>query len=370
MSANILELLLFLKNSPLGSVRVEPFDLTQFRLFGDRLKLTHVDTVTTDEPLCKTHSDCIVQTSVGWQPGCIDNTCKGYNSLINMRDAYNNILTPLLLDSEGLSKKSVERITAILNSLQSDSNMSLVSIAEKLRNFAPSEDDNRQEENEDAAADRMSLFNDLNTEIHQKTAVAQEAAKTQTAVGAAQDGTKDDGKQIVGYLKIEDADFPGMYDYTCRRTRAKWGCVLAVYGLDDAKQKCNTDPQCQAFVMVPHHSRIGWSTAFFKNGASEYVRHEGTNVYIKQSTSQQTVGRSAGTQKPVVLTQKDDIFALKPTLKESVSQQNLSSIQNNHNAHTGTSCPLGKELLLRFICADCLSVCLSVCLFPYFFSYR
>jgi hypothetical protein len=343
MSANIVDLLHFLKNSPLGSVRVEPFDLTQFRLFGDRLKLMHVDSVTTDEPLCATHSDCIVQTQIGWQPGCIDNVCKGHNSLVNLRDAYNNILTPVLLNSEGQSKKSVEGITAILNSLQSNGNASLVIVAEKLRNFSPAIDDNRQEENEeDTAADKMSLFNDLNTEVHQKNAAAQEAANSRNEKGDANNQIKHNIKQSVPYQVVEGADFPGMYDYTCRRTRAKWGCVLAVYGVDDAKQKCNVDPQCQAFVMVPHHSRVGWSTAFFKNGAHGYVKHKGTNVYIKQSTSQQqTIGKSADVQKPAGLSQKDDVFALKPTSKV-VSQQRQPPI--NFVSHTGTSCPLDEVL--------------------------
>lgn len=337
MSANILDLLSFLTNSPIGSVRVKPFDLTQFRLIGGRLKLTHVDSVTTDEPTCETHSDCIVQTPIGYQPACVDYVCNGYNSLTNLRDAYNNILLPLLLSSDGLSEKSTLKLTELLNSLQSDSNMSLFTAAEKLRHFL--QDDNRQEENEeDAAADKMSLFNDLNIDSHQRNAAAQ-AAQNQVV---AQRSNKEDGGPVAGYQEIANADFPGMYDYACHRTRAKWGCVLAVYGLDDAKQKCSNDPVCQAFVMVPHHSRIGWSTAFFKNGATGYLSHEGTNVYVKQHPSSLQIATSfTGTQKSRVPTQREDVFALKPTHRLSSTQESQSSNSSHRVTHIGTSCPLG-----------------------------
>ena len=56
---------------------------------------------------------------------------------------------------------------------------------------------------------------------------------------------------------IPNADFHGRYDYKCPRTRASWGCVLSVYGLNNAKKQCTYDEQCKAFTVIAHYARPG-----------------------------------------------------------------------------------------------------------------
>ena len=45
--------------------------------------------------------------------------------------------------------------------------------------------------------------------------------------------------------------FAGQFDYTCNiiASRVKWGCVLSVTSLDEAKSFCNRDPDCKSFVV-------------------------------------------------------------------------------------------------------------------------
>jgi len=62
---------------------------------------------------------------------------------------------------------------------------------------------------------------------------------------------------VVEYEMIPNADFHGRYDYKCPRTRASWGCVLSVYGLNNAKKQCTYDEQCKAFTVIAHYARPG-----------------------------------------------------------------------------------------------------------------
>lgn len=296
-------------------------------MIGDRLKLTHVDSVTSSEPSCQIDNDCIISSLVSWQSACHNFVCTGYNLLSNLKGAYSNMLTPLLLVNQELNKEQSREITNLLNSLLSERNMSLSFVSNSLRNIYLVEE--QKEREEDEAADRMSLFNDLNTTNYQQ----KEAARIEKARN--QDTNKKEETSDIndGYNEIIDVDFPGMYDYNCRRTRAKWGCVLAVNGLPDAKHKCDRDAICKAFVMVPHHSRTGWSVAFLKNGTTGYVRHEGTNVYIKQDG----VASRMYTGNRSISSQRNDVFALKETRsKDAVG---------NVTRFGATSCDIGMWLI-------------------------
>jgi hypothetical protein len=52
-----------------------------------------------------------------------------------------------------------------------------------------------------------------------------------------------------GYIRLDQSNFPGRYDFLCPNSRVTWGCVLTIHSLEEAKAGCNAEARCKAFVL-------------------------------------------------------------------------------------------------------------------------
>ncbi|KAK6636321.1 hypothetical protein RUM43_009980 [Polyplax serrata] len=81
------QLLVYLANSPLGSVAINDFQRQQFVLCDNTLKLTDLDDLSIEEPRCNTSVQCSEK--------CIE-SCENYNGILNCIDAIVKAAVPHL----------------------------------------------------------------------------------------------------------------------------------------------------------------------------------------------------------------------------------------------------------------------------------
>ena len=92
-------LLTYLAHSPLGSLIIRDFKLTQFILVDGEIKLTDFDDVDNKEPGCSSSKDCVVQTTKGNNKTlpCDRGQCHGFNAAKNLADASRCFIRYILL---------------------------------------------------------------------------------------------------------------------------------------------------------------------------------------------------------------------------------------------------------------------------------
>eukprot|EP00118_Oscarella_pearsei_P009369 m.53943 g.53943 ORF g.53943 m.53943 type:complete len:885 (+) comp34291_c0_seq2:525-3179(+) len=274
----VLALLDFLRHSPLGSMEIALFSVEKLVMTSGKVKLGQVSQLTSEEPSCGSASDCVISAQpFGPQPSCINFHCVGHNSLANLQNAYDRIFAPLLWDlGHDLTERQLE-VKRILTSL----NASSESYPAAMRSLHQSQFQVAEDEKEDGP---LSIFHDLNVGEMQANAQRKEKELIKASIpGLERPYEKKLTKTVIGYKELSNADFPGKHDYNCKNTKTRWGCAVAVQDVEEAKVKCTNDPECKAFVIVPHQQEHGsWMTAFLKNGASGPVHHQGTVAYIKE----------------------------------------------------------------------------------------
>ena len=117
---DLADLLDYLSNSPLGSMRISDFKDAHFLLKDGRIKLTDLDDVTSLEPSCRPPKGSIVDTNTnlcGYGLQCIGGICPGYNALKNI-DNFNQLFFKTLLYGDSYEIESqLSRIRARLDSL-------------------------------------------------------------------------------------------------------------------------------------------------------------------------------------------------------------------------------------------------------------
>lgn len=90
MCLELVRLLHYLSQSPLGSVALLDFQPRQFVMVDGELKLTDLDDATASEPLCRTDADCLLQYPLrNFTARCSERgVCEGMNEMRNLYNAH------------------------------------------------------------------------------------------------------------------------------------------------------------------------------------------------------------------------------------------------------------------------------------------
>lgn len=230
-------LLEYLSNSPLGSLIIRDFKLSQFVLVGGEIKLTDFDDVDNDEPKCSRNSDCLVKGSKRNKTlPCNQGRCQGVLDAKNLgnvgRNFINHILTP------GGPEHLMVYLNEIKNNVQRlawDSG-TLVWHMERVLSLLRS-------------GKHVETISKLNL-----------------------------------YKKIDEADFPNLHDYHCPETRLFGACELAVYDVNEAEYRCDLDKSCKAFVTTEKFLWSGYFIVYLKDDTSNMQPNKHTSVYVKHPT--------------------------------------------------------------------------------------
>ena len=91
-------LLDYLAHSPVGSLLIRDFKLTQFVLVSGEIKLTDFDDVDNEEPGCFTNRDCVVRGSKRNKTlQCDQGRCRGVIATKNLENVGRNVINHILV---------------------------------------------------------------------------------------------------------------------------------------------------------------------------------------------------------------------------------------------------------------------------------
>nr|XP_002128638.1 uncharacterized protein LOC100184284 [Ciona intestinalis] len=297
---DLMNLVHHFSNVPVGSIRLESWSPSNFVVTQQGIiKLTNFDqSLTRNEPFCQSDNDCLVN-GISCRISCQANRCVGYNSKKNLYEVNKSFLSQLLrhnvpaehsdmifntilagVNSLKLTAKEVASAMQVILPHSPPSFKLINSIKNEKYNDNPAIlsmkklPDGSQVDSWENHESQVSI-NEVPGQFNQANMIEKQMRVLQPEQPQQNGNAPDD------FHKIDDADFPGRYDYYCPRSKAEWGCVMSLKTVDEARQKCLDDPKCKAFVTIPHLRKEGWIIAILKSDNSQPVDHAGTTVYIR-----------------------------------------------------------------------------------------
>lgn len=231
-------LLHYLAHSPLGSLFIRDFKLSQFIIVRGEVKLTDFDDVDNEEPRCLADRDCVVRgVAKNRTLKCDNGRCQGVVAATNLDNVCRNVISHVLVP--GAPKKLRDYLKEVKQNLR------------------------RLTLNTDTLVWNLErVLNLLRSGKHIEPYT----------------------RPLNLYKKIVKADFPTLHDYHCSNTRLPGACELAVYNIAEARYECDMDDECMAFVTTKTKLWTGFFIVYLKSNTTHVQPNEDTSVYIKQPT--------------------------------------------------------------------------------------
>ncbi|KAK3597422.1 hypothetical protein CHS0354_040160 [Potamilus streckersoni] len=241
VSHDITKIAYYLSTSPYGSISMNDFRRQQFVLVDGRLKLSDVDDVGFEDPVCVQDPDCELHFSSSnftQKLKCLNGRCSEFNEKKNLFNAGRHFTTFLLPHGAPLLlQPMIDRVIDGYSNLTMNSK-ELLSLMDKIVNLYKS--------------------------------------------GWYLNRTKPDDYQTE-YKKVEKSDLPGQYDYRCRFSLSGSGCTVSVFDQKEAEEVCDLDPECKGFVISSQKSWTGRIFVHLKSGIGEPSYDPSTTLFIRPS---------------------------------------------------------------------------------------
>lgn len=236
---DLVQLLHFLSQSPLGSVALLDFQPRQFVTVSGKLKLTDLDDASAEETTCQTDADCTLQfpNRNFTLPCSAQGVCEGLNEKRNIYNAYRYFFTYLLPHQAppGLTHL-VDHIMNSTGELKADTNQTLEAFEHILLLYKSG----------------LHLDN-LSPSI------------------------------IRDYTLMQAMGTSGNVEYRCWPSYSQQGCVLSVHSATEAAHICNSHSQCNSFTLTGQKTWTGRFLASFRSSFSHLVPDETSEVYVKKT---------------------------------------------------------------------------------------
>uniref|UniRef100_A0A3Q3KVY9 Extracellular tyrosine-protein kinase PKDCC n=2 Tax=Mastacembelus armatus TaxID=205130 RepID=A0A3Q3KVY9_9TELE len=241
---DLVRLLHFLSQSPLGSVALLDFQPRQFVIVSGELKLTDLDDASAQETTCQTHADCTLQfpNRNFTLPCSAQGVCEGLNEKRNIYNAYRYFFTYLLPHQAppGLTHL-VDHIMNTTGELKADINQTLEAFEHILHLYKSG----------------LHLDN-LPPSI------------------------------IRDYTLMRGMGTSGNVEYRCWPSYSQQGCMLSVHSAREAAYICNSHSQCSSFTLTGQKTWTGRILASFRSGFSHLVPDGTSEVYVKKTKAPET----------------------------------------------------------------------------------
>ncbi|ESO97950.1 hypothetical protein LOTGIDRAFT_153060 [Lottia gigantea] len=296
LGLEMLDLLDYLENNPLGSIGLGKITTHDFILLynDESLRLVDVNDFKLTERSCSSSSECDIG-GIDYGIECSNGACNGLNALSNLQKLSIVVLDPLLRNGPPYSRQSLNDVLDKLRSLKitkqklktelqklldeavinRNSNNNYHDNNNRQNNEVPNQQDNNQDQDknnsdEDKRKDKQDIRNNL--EYQQPN--------NQNNNGVVESTYTD-------YARIDQSNFPGMFDYKCDNSRVAWGCVITCRSLREAKKRCNEDTSCKAFVIFSTQPELDTlMTVVLKNsGNAQGQPNPGTTLFIRRKRS-------------------------------------------------------------------------------------
>ncbi|MEQ2287174.1 hypothetical protein AMECASPLE_009724 [Ameca splendens] len=236
---DLVRLLHFLSQSPLGSVGLLDFQPRQFVTVSGQLKLTDLDDISAEETACRTDADCTLQfLHRNFTLPCSSRgVCEDLNEKRNIYNAYRFFFTYLLPHQAppGLTHL-VDHIMNTTGELKANINQTLEAFEHILLLYKSG----------------LHLDN-----LHPSI--------------------------LRDYTVMRDMSTSGNVEYRCWPSYSQQGCLLSVHSAREAAYICNSHSQCNSFTLTGQKTWTGRFLASFRSSFGHLVPNGASEVYVKRS---------------------------------------------------------------------------------------
>ncbi|XP_009071762.1 PREDICTED: protein kinase domain-containing protein, cytoplasmic-like, partial [Acanthisitta chloris] len=237
---SLVKLLFYLAHSPLGSIVLLDFQPRQFVMVDGNLKVTDMDDASTEELSCKEDNDCTLDFPTKSFPlKCSAlGKCEGINEKKNLFNAYRYFFTYLLPHSAPPALRPL--LSDILNAtgdLRYGINETLNAFEKVLHLY------------------KSGLY------LQKRPLLLK------------------DYISLKGFRTVEGED------YKCWPSYSHLGCLLSVHSAEEAAAICNSQSQCQSFIVTQQRTWTGRPLASFQSSWTDLIPDANAVVYIKRSAS-------------------------------------------------------------------------------------
>nr|XP_056707267.1 extracellular tyrosine-protein kinase PKDCC-like [Euleptes europaea] len=235
---DLVELLYYLANSPLGSIALLDFQPRQFVTVNGVLKVTDLDDASTEEPSCQTDEDCVLEFPVkNFSLKCtVHGKCEGINERRNLFNAYRYFFTYLL------------------------PHLAPVVLQPILKDILNATGDLRYGANETLRAFQKVLH------LYKSGLYLQKKPS-----------------HLKEYIALKGFRSGTAEDYKCWPSYSHTGCVLSVHNAEEAAGICSSHSQCQHFIITPQKTWAGRPLTLFQSSSADLIPGGNTVAYIKRS---------------------------------------------------------------------------------------
>lgn len=286
------EMLKYLEESPLGSVELLGIRMDDFVTTREnKLKLVDLDDVNLDEKTCQSDADCKIPTASLAHISCESGRCKDWNAKNNMQRVGASLFNELLSNPPSAISRGINELKQSIMLLNITANQiipKLKGMQTETAQVGVGYDANEGQGHVKVEMVQEKVERHHADQHHQEDQHGQEDQHRQEEIMANRILPQ---KKSGDYQRIEQSNFPGQYDYTCQSSRVLWGCVITVHSLGEAKNFCNTDPQCRSFVLFASNpDGDALMTMVAKNsGTGKPQPNVGATLFIRSAASVQGV---------------------------------------------------------------------------------
>uniref|UniRef100_K7G8D8 Extracellular tyrosine-protein kinase PKDCC-like n=1 Tax=Pelodiscus sinensis TaxID=13735 RepID=K7G8D8_PELSI len=237
---SLVKLLFYLAHSPLGSIALLDFQPRQFVMVDGNLKVTDMDDASIEERLCREDNDCTLDfPAKSFILNCTTaGKCEDLNEKKNLFNAYRYFFTYLLPHTAPTALRPF--LGDILNTtgdLRYGINETLGAFEKVLHLY------------------KLGLY--LQKRHH----------------------------LLKEYITLKGFRTMEVQDYKCWLSYSHLGCVLSIHNTEDAAAMCNSQPQCQSFIVMQERTWTGRQLASFRSSLTDLIPDVNSAVYIKRSAT-------------------------------------------------------------------------------------
>ncbi|KAK3589141.1 hypothetical protein CHS0354_017108 [Potamilus streckersoni] len=321
-SVRLMDLLDYLEHSPIGSLGLVHFEGRDIMLFGDMPKLVDLDDFIIGDKPCQQNSECVIQDRSQTELKCVDRKCQGYNAKNNLYLIYDNFMK-YMLAAPPSNEKQMDTIKKLMTDIQ---NLAVTAkeVAQTLSDLLhhanslqmPKQDaaqhnqpprnngmghavvnivDSQVFPPNDVQRDQNAI--DIASQLHKQNEIDYHKGQDQIKQNEQQDLQQNNVVQVLHvpdskdvnytqsgtYFRVNQSNFPGVFDYVCQGSRVTWGCVMTVHSLPEAKNLCDKDPECKAFVLFTTKPEMdALMTMVLKNSVNDKPQpNYGATLFMK-----------------------------------------------------------------------------------------
>ncbi|XP_067680859.1 uncharacterized protein [Haliotis asinina] len=274
------KLLEYLESSPIGNVAIGKISMEDFIVVnnGYSLRLVDLDDMMPHEKSCRSDSDCLDDgKSLGIK--CDSGQCLGLNKASNLHRLGSLLMDPILRSSPASQAQHVDDILNRLTNNQISAH-ELITVLTQIQEQAglPQEPPVQHQEHYQQEQPERIIQREDDPDLNRPSRKNQflygdnNAAKTRDRVSPGE------------YLRYDQSNYQGIYDFRCENSRVTWGCVLTARSIQDAQNMCDSNPACESIVIYSSQPETeNLMTIILKNSSTSNPQlSAGTTLFIRR----------------------------------------------------------------------------------------